>query len=120
MKRTIAIFFAIVFLVFNTGLVMNIHLCHDKVQTITLQHKDGCSNPGTDCCDDLAYRLSINTDFLGHATPLIYGLHVFNFIHENEQIHVAQIFLKISEPVQKLPVHSLLSRIYLAHRQLLI
>lgn len=66
MKKSIAIIFTVLYLLFNLGVILNLHLCERTIESISVVNEPHscCPNPSS-CCHDLAFQLSIKADYTG-------------------------------------------------------
>jgi hypothetical protein len=66
MKKSIAILLTVLYLLFNLGVILNLHLCDRTINSISVVDKShACCPQPASCCHDLAFQLSIKADYTG-------------------------------------------------------
>jgi hypothetical protein len=117
MKRTVAIFLTILFLAFNTGLALNVHFCQGRINKISVLQKVGCHNEGDRCCKDIAYQLSMKSDFIANGIILSWESDILLSPVLHQTIYLLSHSVSIAHGTH---VRMDAQPIYLANRQLLI
>jgi hypothetical protein len=64
MKKSIAILLAVLYLLFNVGVILKLHLCDKTIDGISLTSEPlPCCPNRNSCCQDLTFQLSIKADY---------------------------------------------------------
>lgn len=81
MKKAIAIFLTIIFMITNSGIVLAVHYCGGKMASVNLiakRHNCGCGNKAMkkSCCKDKTIQLKACEKIVNPSAFVFSGLHL--------------------------------------------